>query len=170
MTPILFTALLTLSAAHADPAPIALTDGQVANVLVTINENELDSAKIALKRAKGSAAKSYAKEMKTAQEKNLKDTKDLAKKNKLGLDSSNVSKSIDKDAGNANKEIKKAKDADFDKAYLNEQVSLNQNALDTLNKVLIPATHDPELKRYLEATTKDMETQLDKAKAATAAN
>jgi putative membrane protein len=155
------TLLLTaLNLAHAAPEPNGLNDAQIVKALETINEGELDAAKIAKSRAQGDGAKNFAAMMIQEHTKNLKDTKSLSKKFKIGDKKSDLSDSLAKDAKEANKQIKKADAKSFDQAYLTEQIEMHTKARDTLKNTLIPAAKSAELKNHLEETCKHVESHL----------
>lgn len=153
---------LPLAALAAAPHP--LTDAQIAKILVTINEGEVDAAKLAQKKAVGADVKTFAAMMEAHHEKNEEDTKKLAKDQKIGSDKSELSKSLEAEAKQINKGLKEQNEEVFDQAYVAGQIAMHQKALDTIEKTLIPAAHNPALKDHLTATGKSVATHLDQAK------
>ncbi len=145
------------------PANSSLTDAQVAEVLITINEGEIDAAKIAQSKTKNKEVKDFAKMMADQHKENKEETKKVAQKNSISPHKSDLSKSLQDDAKNSNKDLKKAKA--FDKSYVDQQVSMHEKALDTLDKTLIPSAQNADLKSHLEKTKQAVSTHLDEAKA-----
>jgi putative membrane protein len=75
-----------------------------------------------------------------------------------------TSKSL-KDEGAATlKKLKGMKGAEFDKAYIDNEVSYHQTVLDALDKTLIPNAKNAELKDLLMKTRPAFEDHLEHAK------
>ncbi|MGZ3695733.1 MAG: DUF4142 domain-containing protein [Bdellovibrionota bacterium] len=162
---VLFALALCIAAAPAFAAVSpALNDAQIAKVLLTINEGEIAAARLAEKRSTNDNVKNFALMMETSHEKNKQETKELAKRNKLDTEKSDLSKSIEADAKQSNKELKKQKAEAFDQAYVNEQIAMHTKALDMINNTLLPAAQNPLLKEHLTATSKAVAMHLDHAK------
>jgi putative membrane protein len=156
-----FTLPLTSFAA---PSPGALNDAQIARVLVTINQGEIEAAKIAESRAQSESAKKFATMMIQDHTQNLAESKNLARKDNFGMAKSSLATSLENDAKRSNAQIKKSAKQDFDQAYMKEQVAMHQKALDTLKNTLIPNAQNADLKKLLEDTTKHVESHLELAK------
>jgi putative membrane protein len=144
------------------PAGPTLSDPEIAKVLITINKGEIEAAKMAKKKAKNSEVKDFAKMMIKQHNENEAETKSIAKRNKMDLLESNMSKSLKEEAMAANKDLKKSDN--FDKAYIDEQVNMHQKALTALNDTLIPQATNPDLKKHLLATQTAVNTHLEHAK------
>jgi putative membrane protein len=149
-------------------APAPLNDAQITHVLETINEGEIDAAKIAMSHAQGETAKNFAKMMRNEHLKNLQEAKDLAKKDNLKSEKSDLCESIKADAKSDNALIKKANKDAFDLSYLNEQVDMHQKALATIKGTLLPNAKSEDLKKLLAETQKHVEAHLGMAKDASA--
>lgn len=163
-----FALLLCLSLtgpAFAATKPPALTDAQIAKAMVAINEGEIDAAKLAEKNAVSSDVKNFALMMETEHQRNEQETKELAKKNKFDLKKSDLSKSLEAEAKQTNKGLKKQADATFDQAYVGSQVQMHTKALDLIQNTLLPAAQNQELKEHLNTTSKAVAMHLDHAKA-----
>jgi putative membrane protein len=140
-----------------------LTDGQIAQVIKTVNEGEVDLGKVARSRAENKDVKEFAKQMVDEHKKSEKQVKDVAKKAKLELVKNDTSKSLEEMVDNQEDNLKKLKGADFDKAYIGHQITMHQQVLDDLNKKWIPAAQSAELKSYLETTKSNLEKHLSHA-------
>ncbi|MGZ6479633.1 MAG: DUF4142 domain-containing protein [Bdellovibrionales bacterium] len=147
-----------------EPIGTVSNDGQIAKVLTTINDGEIDAAKMELKNGKNPDARSFAQTMIDEHKRNLKDTKELAKKNSLDPKSSDLSKSLETDANSNNNDLKKADKAAFDQAYLKEQIKMHESALQVIDGQLLPKVENPNLRKHLEETRKEVATHLDRAK------
>lgn len=141
-----------------------LTDGEISEILLQINEGEIDTAQIASKKAQNDQVKQFAKNMVDEHKNNIKETKKVIKDKKIKTRESAMSESFEDEAKALNKDLKKSDKAVFDKAYLNQQVMMHEKALRTLNEVLIPNAQDSEFRMHLEKTRDAVATHLEHAK------
>lgn len=147
------------------PTPaVTLNDAQVAEVLETINEGEIDAAKLAKKHAKNSEVKEYAKMMKNEHEKNKDETKKIAKKQDFGMDKSDLEDLLEDEAEASNKNLTKNKD-NFDKVYMDQQIKMHEKALATIKETLLPNTKNSALKDHLMKTQTAVTAHLEHARA-----
>ena len=145
------------------PEGTTLTDAQISKVLITINEGEIDAAKIAEDKAQTAPVKDFAKMMINDHKKNEADTKKIGKKMK-GDDDSDLAKTLKEDAKNSNKDLKKNDKKAIDNAYLAQQVTMHEKALAVLNDNLIPSAKDENLKSHLQQTSAAVTKHLEHAK------
>lgn len=141
-----------------------LKDTQIAKVVLTINEGEIDAAQIARSKVKNAEVKSFADMMISEHKQNVKDTKNLAKKEKFTPEKSDLSQSLAAEVKDSNKDLKKSGKDSIDKAYIDQQVMLHQKALDTFDTVLIPQAQNANLKSHLEKTRAAVAEHLTHAK------
>ena len=88
----------------------------------------------------------------------------LVKKLKIKPEDSNTSKSL-KDGGAANiSKLKGLKGAEFDKAYVDNEVTYHQAVIDALDNTLIPNAKNSELKDTLEKVKPAFVAHLEHAK------
>lgn len=144
------TNLMTRSASKA--ATSNLPDTQIAKILLTINDGEIDAGKVAKSNAQNQAVKDFAAMMVDQHEKNVRETKDLVKKNKINPEDSDAAKALNNDAKDALKDLKRQKKVEFDRAYLKQQIAMHEKALNELDNTLIPAAQNPEFKAHLQKT------------------
>ena len=159
---IITSILFSFSAFSAEKR--VMTERQVIKVLTTINEGEIEAAEMAEKKAVHGDVKSYAKTMKSEHEKNKEDTKNLAKKNNFEADESDLAKALKEDAKRLNKELKDNDKANFDRAYVAQQIKMHETALKTLDEELLPSAKNKELKDHLTKTRGAVAMHLDHAK------
>lgn len=155
---------VSASSAFAQTANPGLSDGEIAKVLVTINQGEVDAAKIAKDKAQNAEVKAFAKMMIDDHKKNEAETKKLIKSLKSDTKDNDIAKSIETNAHNANDELKKADKTAFDKAYLAQQITMHEQALDKLTNMLIPGAKDAAFKAHLEKTRGAVQSHLEHAK------
>jgi putative membrane protein len=140
--------------AFATTAAFALSappnDAQIAGIVVTANTVDIDAGKLAQKMSKNKEVQQFGKQMVTDHSGVNKQATALVKKLKVKPQDSDTSKSL-KDGGAANiSKLKGLKGAEFDKAYVDNEVSYHQAVIDALDKTLVPNAKNTELKDTLE--------------------
>lgn len=154
---------LMVGGASSAQAQETMTDAKIVEVMKVANEGEVDLAKMAKSRAEHKDVKDFAKKMIDEHKKSEKEAKDVAKKAKVKAEESTASKDLKNVAKTKEKDLKNFKGKEFDKAYIDQQISMHQQLLDDLNQKLIPAAQSPELKTYLEATKAHVQEHLSRA-------
>jgi putative membrane protein len=155
-------ASLFLAAATASAQ--APNDAQIAAIVVTANQVDIDAGKLAQSRASNPDVKAFGKQMVTDHAAVNKQATALAKKLKLKPQDNPTSKSL-KAGGDKNlKSLQKLKGAAFDKAYLEHEIAYHQQVIDAINKTLIPNAKNEELKKLLTTGLPLFEGHLQHAK------
>ena len=150
------------TAAFAQSA--APNDAQIAGIVVTANTVDTDAGKLAQKMSKNKEVKQFGKQMVTDHTGVNKQATALVKKLKVKPEDSDTSKSL-KDGGDANiSKLKGLKGAEFDKAYVENEVTYHQAVIDALDKTLIPNAKNAELKDMLEKVKPAFVAHLEHAK------
>jgi putative membrane protein len=156
----------------AKPAAAALNDAQIAHIAVTANA--IDSATGTMAKQKGTAksVKDFAQTMIDDHSAVNKQAVALATKLKVTPEDNDVSKSLNGSASTSTSNRQGKSGADFDKAYIDNEVTFHQTVLDALDKSLIPGAQNAELKGLLEkvrpaiaghlARAKEIQTSLNK--------
>jgi putative membrane protein len=164
-----YITLIALSAflaspVFAEPTGTIANDGEIAEVLTTIDSGEIDAAKLELKKGKNPDTRSFAKMMIEDHKQNLSDTKTIAKKNSLDRKSTEFSKSLEKDAKSSNGDLKKVDKAQFDQAYVKQQIKMHEDALTIIDNTLLTKVENPNLREHLTKTRAAVEAHLTQAK------
>ena len=156
----------------AKPASATLSDAQIAHVAVTANS--IDSAAGVMAKQKGTAksVKDFGQTMINDHTAVNKQAVALATKLGVTPEDNDVSRSLKTAADASTANLQGKTGADFDKGYIDNEVSYHQTVLDALDKTLIPAAQNAELKGLLEkvrpsiaahlARAKDIQTALNK--------
>jgi putative membrane protein len=148
----------------AAPAAGALTDPQIAAIVVAANQVDVDAGNLALKKTKNAEVKKFAQQMVTDHTAVNKQASALAKKLKVKPEQSDTSKSLQQGAKENMANLKKLKGAAFDKAYVDHEVAYHEAVLDAIDKVLIPSAQNAELKGLIEKVRPAFVAHLDHAK------
>jgi putative membrane protein len=147
----------------AKPAA-ALNDAQIAHIAVTANAIDSAAGRVAKQKGTAKAVKDFAQTMIDDHSAVNKQAVALATKLKVTPEDNDVSKSL-KSAGDATAGTMGSKSgADFDKAYIDNEVTYHQNVLDALDKTLIPNAQNAELKALLEKVRPAFAAHLARAK------
>ena len=164
-TKVYFVAAMTLaSLAFVGLAKAqSVDDAQIAETMKTANEAEVKAAKVAKSKASDSQVRDFANMMITEHEQNMKDAKNIEKKQKISPRSNDMAKDMKKDAGEKMSDLKKNKGTAFDKAYIAQQIEMHQDLLNKLDQSFIPATHNEDFKAYLTTTRGHVAEHLAKA-------
>ncbi len=153
---------LAMTAAFAQSA--APNDAQIAGIVVTANTVDINAGKLAQKTSKNKEVQQFAKQMVVDHTGVNKQATALVKRLKVKPEDSDTSKSL-KDGGDANiSKLKGLKGAEFDKAYIANEVTYHQAVIDALDKTLIPNTKNAELKTTLEKVRPAFVAHLEHAK------
>lgn len=145
-------------------APLAtLSDGESAEVIVTLNEGEIDLGQLAKRKANNKRVKDFAKMMVDQHKQNEKDTKRVVRKQDLDFKKTDMSKSFEAQAIDMEKTLKKIAKEDFDHTYMDQQISMHEKALNTVNS-LIASAQNAAYKAHLEKTRDVITVHLAHAK------
>jgi putative membrane protein len=153
----------TTTTPTASTQTTSMTDGQISQVLLTINQGEIEAAKWAKRHAANKEIKRFAKHMYSGHEKNLSKTQNMAKNRMITLEESDLSRALKSEADASNANLKTLKKDEMDKTYISQQIMMHQNALKHLDDTLIPSATNPDLRAHLEKTRADVSSHLSHA-------
>jgi putative membrane protein len=138
-----------LASAAAPVSAQNVTDAQIASIVVTANQVDIDAGKLAAARSTNPEVKKFANLMVTDHTGVNKSAVALVTKLKVTPEDNATSKSL-KAGGEKNLEqLKPLKGAAFDKAYVDHEVAYHAQVLEALDKTLIPGASNAELKALL---------------------
>ena len=142
----------------------APNDAQIAGIVVAANTVDIDAGKLAQKMSSNKDVKAFAQQMVTDHTGVNQQAGALVKKLNVTPEDSDTSKSL-KQGGEANiTKLKSLKGADFDKAYIDHEVTYHQAVLDAVDTTLIPNAKNAELKETLVKTRPAFVAHLEHAK------
>src|SRR3954451_14088291 len=110
------------------------TDPQIAHIAYTAGVIDIAAAKQAETKATNKDVKAFARDMVRAHEAVNKQALDLVKKLKVTPEDTDTSRALSKNAADTLAELGKMKGAEFDKAYIANEVAYHKavdNALET---------------------------------------
>lgn len=145
------------------PTPAVYNDGQIAQVLTTANNGEINEAQVAESRAQKTDVKQFAVEMQAAHAKSNVEITALETKIGLMAEQSDINEQIQKNFAAEVDALKSAKAEDFDKLYIGDQVMIHQEFLSDLDGTFIPEAKNPDLKAYLQSVRTVVQQHLTEA-------
>jgi putative membrane protein len=141
-----------------------INDAQIASIVVTANQVDVDAGKLAVSRATNPEVKNFGQQMVTAHEGVNKSATELVTKLKVTPQDNPTSQKL-KSGGDENlANLKNLKGAAFDRAYVDHEVAYHQAVLDAVDKTLIPSAKNEELKALLVKVRPAFVAHLDHAK------
>jgi putative membrane protein len=139
------------------------TDEQIAEVIQTANAAEIEAAQLAKTKSAKNEVKGYAEHMISAHSENSKKLSDLQKKNQMQPARNETAQKLSSDAKTQMMDLKKAKNQEFETAYMQSQVKMHQQLLNDLDQKFIPQAKNPEFKTFLQETRTHVQEHLTKA-------
>jgi putative membrane protein len=133
------------------------TDPQIAHIAYTAGVIDITAAKQALKKSKNKEVKTFAEDMVRDHEAVNKKALALVKKLKVTPEDNDTSKTLSKQAADKLAELAKLKGADYDKAYVANEVAYHKAVDNALETTLIPSASNAELKSLLQTGLKIFE-------------
>ena len=149
----------------AKPAAAAApNDAQIAHIAVTANSIDSTAGMMAKQKGTKKSVKDFAQTMINDHSAVNKQAVALATKLKMTPEDNDVSRSLKSAADASTSNLQGKSGADFDKGYIDNEVTFHQNVLDALDKTLIPNAKNAELKSLLEKTRPAVAAHLARAK------
>lgn len=146
------------------PSTPAVSDANIAAIVVAANQADIDNGKQAQTMTKDPTVKAFAKEMITDHTSSNEQAKALAGKLNLTPEDDDTSRQMKAQQDSIRSSLKDKKGAEFNKAYIDNEVAVHQAVLDALDNMLIPNAQNAELKQLLTNTRPVIAQHLDHAK------
>ena len=127
----------------------AVTDAQIAAIVVTANQVDIDAGKLASSKGSSEAVKAFGKQMVTDHTGVNKQAGDLVAKLGVKPEDNPTAQSIKAGGADNVRALSALSGAAFDKAYVDHEVAYHQQVLDAIDKTLVPGAQNAELKALL---------------------
>jgi putative membrane protein len=147
-------AAMTLMSSTAFAQGAKPTDPQITHIAYTAGVIDIAAAKQALAKASGKDVKAFAEDMVRDHEAVNKQALALVKKLNVTPEDNDTSRSLSKQAADKLAELAKLKGAEFDKAYVANEVAYHKAVDSALETLLIPSASNAELKSLLQTGLK----------------
>ncbi len=146
----------------------ALSDPEIASIAVTANQIDVDYGKIALDRSTNPEVTKFAQTMIDDHTAIIQKATSLANKLDLTPEDNPTSQSLLDGAKKTKEDLNSKTGLDFNKAYINNEVSYHEAVIATVKDKLIPEAENNELKELLQSALPILEHHLEMAKEAQA--
>ena len=147
-------AVMGLLSSFALTEDAKLTDPQIAHIAYTAGVIDIAAAKQALSQASNKEVRAFAEDMVLDHEAVNKLALDLVKKLKVTPEDNDTSKTLSNNAADKLAELGKLKGAEFDKAYVANEVAYHKAVDGALEITLIPNANNAALKTLLQTGLK----------------
>ena len=142
----------------------AINDAQIAAIVVTANQVDIDAGKVAEANGSTKDVKEFGMQMVAAHSGVNKSAVDLVTRLKVTPQESDTSKAL-KQGGDQNvAHLKTLTGRAFDRAYIEHEVAYHQQVLEAIDKTLIPGANNAQLKDLLVKVRPAIAAHLEHAK------
>jgi putative membrane protein len=157
--------LAVFTTAHAQTSEAAPpNDAQIAQIVLTADTVDVDYGKLAVKKTKNAEVKAFAETMIRDHTAVNDKAAALDKKISLTPEASATSKSLKADGDKMLAKLTGMSGAEFDKAYVDNEVSYHESVIGALDQTLMPNAKNAELKSLLETGRPIFTSHLEHAK------
>lgn len=139
------------------------TDPQIAAIVVTANQVDIDVGKLAKSRAQAAGVREFAARMITDHDRVNKAAGDLVAELHVTPEANATSEFLRKRGQENLATLKGLSGAAFDKAYIDHEIAYHRAVLLTMDNTLIPRARNPRLKALLDRIWPDFVAQLQSA-------
>ena len=141
-----------------------ITDPQIASIAVTANQVDIDFAKAALDRLGDESAKGFANMMISDHNSVIDAAVNLAGELSVTPEDNPTTQSLIALRDSTIAAWANLSGAEFDKAYINNEVGYHEFAIGAVKDLLIPSSSNEQLKSLLQSAVPNFEAHLAKAK------
>jgi putative membrane protein len=146
-TPLVIVVSLLLAATSAIAQPV--TDAQIASIVVTANQVDIDAGELAASQASREDVREFGKRMVTDHTGVNKQAIDLVTALNVTPQDNPTSQSLKAGGVQNVTALKQLSGAAFDKAYIDHEVTYHELVLNAIDQTLIPHAQNAELKALL---------------------
>jgi putative membrane protein len=126
-----------------------LSDGQIAQVLATVDGAEIEQAQVALQKSTNTGVREFAQHMVDEHTASQQTGAALASRNSLVLASSPKTTALRSSGGEVLGKLKDADVSTFDATYIQAQIDQHAEVLQMIDDQLLPAVVNPELRSFV---------------------
>ena len=161
------SAIIIASLLYLTPSAISaqtVSDAQIASIVVTANQVDIAAGKLAASKASSPEVTKFGQQMVTDHTSVNKQATALVTRLKVAPEDNATSLTL-KAGGDKNiANLKSLRGANFDKAYIDHEVTYHQAVIDAIDKTLVPGAQNAELKALLVKVRPAFVAHLEHAK------
>ena len=156
-------AAAAMIAVPAFAAAQTINDAQIAAIVVTANQVDIDAGKLASTKGSSAAVKTFGKQMVTDHTGVNKQAGDLVAKLGVKPEDNPTAASLKTGGADNVRMLSGLSGAAFDKAYVDHEVAYHQQVLAAIDQTLIPGAQNAELKALLVKVRPAFQAHLEHA-------
>jgi len=141
-----------------------VSDAQIAAIVVTANQVDIDAGRLAESKASSAEVKAFGKQMVTDHTGVNKQAVDLVTKLGVTPQDNPTAQSLKTGGAENVSQLEKLNGAAFDSAYVAHEIAYHQQVLDALDKTLVPSAKNEQLKALLVKVRPAFVAHLEHAK------
>jgi len=145
-------------------AQASITDPDIVAIFNAANDADIKNGEQAKSKARSQRVKDFADRMIQDHTAAKNEANHLAETLSLSAQDNETSRSIASTNDAMRDSLGKLAGADYDKAYVDNEVAVHEQVLDALDHTLIPNAQNAELKTLLERVRPTIQSHLDHAK------
>lgn len=150
---------------EAAPAPATpVSQPQIVAIVTAANDADIAAGKLASEKASNAQVKTFAQRMVTDHGASNQQVSALATQLRITPEPNPGSQQIRQTAEQSLASLRGLSGAEFDRAYMANEVAFHEAVLDALTKTLLPSARNAELKALLAQTRGVVESHLNLAK------
>lgn len=139
-------------------------DGEIVSALEGINKGGMKTAKIAARKSMNPAVQQYAQQVMIDHRNAEKQLDQIRRKNNITLETPAVRRDMRAENTAARRRVNRLDGPAFDQAFLDEQISQQQQALQLIDNSLLKKTDNIDLRAYINNLRTLMEANFQKAR------
>lgn len=128
-------------------------DEQTLKLIMVIDDNEVNAARLALQKSQNADVKKFAQEMIKEHVQNIKEAKKVMLQSKIFPLISDQSIAFETDGKNGLDKLTTLQGKDFDAAYMSAMVDGHKKVAALLTDTLIPKASNPQIVTFLKSTS-----------------
>jgi putative membrane protein len=140
------------------------SDPQIAHIVVTANQVDIDAGKLAGKKGSTKEVREFGSRMVTDHTAVNKQATELVKKLKVTPQANDTSASLKKGGDDNIVKLNKLSGKQFDQQYVDNEVTYHQAVIDAVDKTLLPSAKNKELKALIEKVRPALVQHLEHAR------
>jgi putative membrane protein len=160
---LLLTAFLVSCGSMSTTMPGRLPANDIAGILATANQGEIDQANAALSKATNADVRAFAQMMVTDHTNAASKANDVFSRNGITPADNSTTSELKTNGQRSTMNLNAYSGAAFDRAYMQAQVDMHSWLLTNLDSLLIPSARG-DLRTLLESTRGTVSSHLDKAR------
>jgi putative membrane protein len=149
---------------EATPAESSgLTDGQIAGILSTVDDGEIQQAQVALTKTNNTQVRNFADMMINEHQMSKQKTAQLLAQTKVNPAPSAPANKLKTNASEMLDKLNGADPNRFDQMYIEGQIEQHKQVLEMINDKLMPSAKDPMMQQQVSAAKSMVQHHLDMA-------